>query len=582
MTSLERARWTFTWRNWITPRALLGAAIGLLLVIFVLGPLISILVRTLQSDENVWQQVLASRLSRNLFWLPLLNTLQIGLLVAVGTILVGGMLAWLVVLTDVPARRLIGALASVPFVLPGFATALAWLTVFRNGRLGGQAGLLVSLGLSVPDWLAWGFVPIVLILISHYYSLCYLLIAAALASVNADLLEAAEMTGASRFKVITGITLPITLPAIVAAGLLTFAEGVSNFSVPALLGLPVRYHTLSTRLYGMIQTGQQGRGYVLAILLIVVAGALLWAGNRIVSGRRSYATITGKGGRRKRITLGVWRWPMCLLALTLCTLTTIIPLLVLIASSLSMQRGSLLGSWTTHFWIGLSNPAIAQGQAGILRDPLFFRAATTTILLGLAVAIVATILGLLIGYLSAHLRTGLSSVIRQLSFLPLLIPGIALGAAFITQFGAPIGPLPALYGTFALLVIAGSVANLPYAAQSGQAAMAQVSADLEESAVMARASLSRRLWGIFLPLTIRGLSAGFVLVFVKMVRDLSLVILLFTPATPLLSVSAFRYAAEGFMQFANAVTVVIALISIGATLIAQRLQRRAQPWLQDA
>jgi iron(III) transport system permease protein len=162
-----------------------------------------------------------------------------------------------------------------------------------------------------------------------------------------------------------------------------------------------------------------------------------------------------------------------------------------------------------------------------------------------------------------------------------LIPGIAFGAAYIALFGSPIGPFPALYGTFALLALAGTVYTLPFAVQSGRSAMAQVAGDLEDSARMAGAGFARRLVAIFVPLTLRGLTAGAVLVFVKMVRDLSLVVLLFTPTTPILSVVAYRYASEGFLQFANALTVVITAISLAATLLAQRLQGASQPWAKE-
>ena len=109
--------------------------------------------------------------------------------------------------------------------------------------------------------------------------------------------------------------------------------------------------------------------------------------------------------------------------------------------------------------------------------------------------------------------------------------------------------------------------------------VSQVGGELEDSARMTGASFTRRLWAIFLPLTARGVIAGGLLVFVKILRDLSLVVLLFTPATPVLSVVAFRYASEGFLQFANAITVIILAISVLATVIAQRLQHRAQPWM---
>lgn len=130
----------------------------------------------------------------------------------------------------------------------------------------------------------------------HYFSLAFTIIAAALATVNSDLVEAAQIAGASRRRTLFGIVLPVTMPALVAAGSLTFAGAVSNFAAPALLGLPVRMQTLATRMYGMIEVGQVERGYVIGVLLVVVSAVFLWLGNRAISGRRSYATITGKGG----------------------------------------------------------------------------------------------------------------------------------------------------------------------------------------------------------------------------------------------------------------------------------------------
>jgi iron(III) transport system permease protein len=156
--------------------------------------------------------------------------------------------------------------------------------------------------------------------------------------------------------------------------------------------------------------------------------------------------------------------------------------------------------------------------------------------------------------------------------VPFLIPGVAFGAAFIAQFGAPIGPLPSLYGTFGILVLAGIAGSVPFAFQTSRAALGQVSNELEEAATVAGARGPRRLGRILLPLASRGVIGGGVLVFVTMVRDLSLVVLLVTPATPLLSTMTFRYASEGFTQHANAITLVIAVISVIATLLARRLQ----------
>ncbi|MCC6305656.1 MAG: iron ABC transporter permease [Rhodobacteraceae bacterium] len=548
--------------------------------VLVVGPLARILLVTLTpSGLGAWADVLASRLSRNLWWLPLANTLILGLGVSAGCLLLGGFTAWLVVLTDAPGRRILGLLHTLPFMIPSFAAALAWGTLFRNARLGGSAGYFEANGLAVPDWLAWGIVPVLIVLVAHYYSLAFTIIAAALSSVGADLVEAAQMTGARRPRILFGIILPVVTPALVSAASLTLAGAVANFAAPALLGLPVRMQTLSTRIFGMIEIGQVERGFVLALLLIGVSGIFLFLSDRLVSGRRAFVTVTGKGGRTRRFPLGRWRWPLLAVGLALGILTTVMPVLVLAASSLAPQAGALFSNWTTHFWLGEGGGQMAQGQAGILRNPVLIEALWNTLKLGVVVALIAMVLGLALAHtITRRKGTVLANVLSQLAFLPLLVPSIAFAAAYIALFGRPIGPLPSLYGSFALLVIAAAAHNLPYAVQAGRSVLGQIAGDLEESARLAGAGALRRMWAIVIPLAIRGLLAGAILVFVKMVRDLSLVVLLSTVATPVLSMVAYRYASEGFTQFANAITVLILVICLAASLVAQMLQARVQRW----
>ncbi|MBA8905798.1 ABC transporter permease [Aminobacter ciceronei] len=256
--------------------------------ILVIAPLVKIVLSTLTIEGlDAWQAVLASKMSENLWWRPLLNTVLLGIGVATGCLLMGGFLAWLVVLTDVPAPRTLGLLATLPFMIPSFAAALAWGALFRNSRLGGSVGFFEANGYIVPDWLAWGLLPTLIVLIAHYYSLAFTVISAALSSIGADLVEAAQVAGAKRSRIFFGIILPVVTPALIAAASLTFAGAVSNFAAPALLGLPVRMQTLSTRLFGMIETGQTERGFVIALLLIVVSASFLWLGERLVAGRKN-------------------------------------------------------------------------------------------------------------------------------------------------------------------------------------------------------------------------------------------------------------------------------------------------------
>ncbi|PRY65452.1 iron(III) transport system permease protein [Glaciihabitans tibetensis] len=562
------------------PTTWLAVAVLAVLVVLVALPLQGLVAATLRPDAiGSWTDVLASPLSANLFWEPLRNSLVVGLATGLIASLLGAFLAWVVVMSDVPGRRVIGVLATIPFALPSFAIALAWESVFRNERLGGNPGVLASLGIAVPDILSWGMVPITLTLVAHYYSLSFVVVAAALSNVGGDLLAAAELTGASRMRIAGRIALPVVAPAILSGFLLAFAEGVSNFAVPALLGLPVRFQTLSTRLYGSISTGDTERGYVLSILLVVIAALVLWVGNRFTAGK-SFATITGKSSRPRRANTGPWKWVLFALSVALVTATTIVPGIVLAVSTVLRRTNSFEAGLTLHYWIGESDPSIAQGMRGVLRDPIALDALVSTVALGFAVALGATLVGLVGAYVVGRLKRArvVGGSISLLSYVPFLIPGIAFGAAFIAQFGAPIGPLPSLYGTFAILVIAGIAASLPFAFQTSRSALGQVSGDLEEAAVIAGAGTARRLRRIVFPLASRGIVSGGILVFVTMVRDLSLVVLLVTPATPLLSVMTYRYASEGFTQSANAITLVIAIVSVAATLLARRLQGAGQPW----
>ncbi|RMF05031.1 MAG: iron ABC transporter permease, partial [Chloroflexi bacterium] len=458
----------------------MSLALLIILGLFVALPLAQLLITSLADGGlQVWQDVLFGRIAPNLLWKPLGNTLAVGTFVAVGVVALGGYIAWLVVRTNLPGRVFIGILASLPYTVPGFAYALAWETVFRNDRLGGQVGFLQNMGLDIPNWLAWGIVPVSLTLLAHYYTLGFLLISAALATINVELDEAARMTGAGRFRILKDITFVLITPALISAALLGFANAVSNFAAPAVLGLPVRFETLSTRIFGLVRIGQVERAYVLTVVLIIVAALILWGNSRIGKGR-SYTTLTGKGGRYKPQELGAWRWPLFASALLITLFTTIVPLLVLFGSSFSRKTGNFSGGFTTHFWLGYSDPSIAQGQPGVLHNPQILNAAFNTVWLGLAVALFASVIGILIGYVLVRNKGGrFNSLIDSLSYLPYFIPGIAFGAIYVVQFGRSIGPFPALYGTLTLLILAAVFRNLPFTSQAGQTAIKQISNELE-------------------------------------------------------------------------------------------------------
>ena len=551
------------------------------LIIFVVLPLLRLIISTFQNDglQN-WVTVFSSKVSKNLFWIPFRNTLIIGLIVSFAAVVLGGFMAWLVVMTDVPCRGFLGTLATFPYMLPGFAISLAWASLFRNQRLGGISGFLYNWGIAIPDWLAWGVIPIIITMTFHYYSLAYNLVGASMASINSELVEAADMTGARRFQVLREIILPVVSPALSSSLLLIFGTSIANFASPAVLGMPVKYYTLSTRLYGTIRTGQTERGYIIALMMIITASALLITNEKLKKSRASFATLTGKGSRQKRQSLGIWRWPLFVVAAAIVTITTIIPGLTLFLSSITRYTNSLRGGLTLHFWIGESVENIADGIPGLFRNPSILDATKNSLLLGLIGGVLAVLLGLAIGYVttkSPHRK--MRSIVSVICYIPMLIPSIAFGAIYILQFGRPYGPIPALYGTFTLLVLAGVSHTLPFASQAGRAALSQVSSELEEASVIVGAGLMKRLKDIYMPLVSGPLLSGAINVFVKLVRDLSLMIMLVSPTISLLSVQSFQYTSEGFTQLGNAITLVVSVISVTATVLVRHISNISQPWL---
>lgn len=521
-----------------------------------------------------WERVFNSPLTKNLLIKPLLHSLEIGASVAVLALVIGGGLAWLIVRTDMPFKKLIGALAVVPYVLPSYTLALAWIIVFKNQRIGGAMGLFQYLtGISPPDWLSYGYVPIVINLAIHYSPFAFLLISAALASIDSRLEESAELLGATRWLTVRRVTLPIVLPALLSAFILVFSRSIGIFGTPYFLGSPVRYFTLPTMIFTNIVSRTPSPAYILALVLILSSTFLIFLNQRFIGTRRSFVTISGKGFRSNLTRLGPWKTPAVIYAGGFILVGALLPLLLLFWQTLMRYPGNYsFANLTSLYWVGPSGTEFAEGEAGILRNWQIIGAAWNSVKLSVTVALITGVLGLLAGYAVVKGRgTFLSKTLEQLSFLPYLIPSIAFGAIYLSVFTHSWGPIPSLYGTFFLLVLVCTFKNLPFASRSGTSAMLQVGGELEEAASMAGSGWFRRFGRIILPLTLKGSMAGFILVFITTMRELSLIILLVTPKTRMLTTMTFRYLEQGYAQFANAITVLIAVLVLIGVWISRRV-----------
>ena len=227
-----------------------------------------------------------------------------------------------------------------------------------------------------------------------------------------------------------------------------------------------------------------------------------------------------------------------------------------------------LSNLTMHFWTGQSDPEIAMGEPGVLHNANILGAAWNTIELALFSAVIASLIGLIIAYIVVR-KDGnpLARMLDQIAFIPFLFPTIAFGAMYLTMFAEARGPIPALYGTFTLLVLISVVNRLPYSVKTGVTAVTQIGRELEEAAEVAGASWGRRFRKIIVPLASSGVVTGMMVSFVGVMRELSLIILLITPSTRVLMTVGFNYAEEGLTQLSNALVLIVAMITIAGELI---------------
>jgi iron(III) transport system permease protein len=523
-----------------------------------------------------WQRIFLSESSYAFLYKPLLNTLIVSTSLALLALTVGGLLAWLVVRTDLPYKKLISNFAIIPYIMPSWTLALAWIVLFKNPRLGGNQGVFQYLtGIAPPDWFSYGLIPITICLALHYFPFGFMLIGAALRNVDSQLEESAELLGATRGEILRRVVFPLVLPAMLSTFLLTFSKGLGTFGTPAFLGGPVREYLLSTVLYANLIGQRPGMGYLVALVMILFGGLVLYMNHKMLGARKSFVTISGKGGRSGLVGLGVWKYPAAGLVLVFLFAVTVIPFGALAIDTVMLRPGIYsLSNFSLHYWIGepSSTIGLGTGQWGILRNSAILGALWNSLRLGLIVALVCGVVGMLIGYTVVRTRgSALSRTLDQLSFAPYLMPSIAFGSIFLILFAVSRGPIPSLYGTFTLLVIACVVKYLPYSSRSGISAMMQIGPELEEAATMSGASWWYRIRRIILPLQKGAFFSALLLPFISAMRELSLIVLLVTPSNQLATSITLRFTERGWYPYTNGIVVLIVVTVLITTIISRKL-----------
>lgn len=521
----------------------------------------------------LWR-VFLSPVSGELFWRPLLNTLTVSACSVVLSLLLGGVFAWLLTRTDLFGRRWFSTALIVPYMLPTWAFALAWSTIFKNRTAGGQPGWLESIGFTPPDWLAYGGVPITIIFTLYFSPLVILLVGNALERLDSQLEDSARLLGASYGTVVRTILAPLLRPAIVSAATLILAKVLGEFGVTYILGMPTGFNVLATSLYQNILTRESGAAAVIAAAIIVIGLLSLWVDVHFLKEARRFVTIGGKGSMDRRRLLGRLRIPATALCGIAFVFSVIVPIGVLLLSTLMRRPADFsLDNFTLSYWFGrgLDTPGFTDGV--LVSSAVWSTAWNTFWIVGVA-AVSAGILGQLVGYVVVRSPSRvLATTLRQLTFLPYLVPGIAFAVAYLSLFAVPRGPIPALYGTAAILVLIYTAEQMPFTSRAGISSMMQLDPGLEEAAQVAGAGWWRRMVGVILPIQRHSLAIGVLLPFIAGVRSLSLVVILAVPGMDVLTTFAIKLVEFGHTQAANGVVLIVSAIAFGGTYAIQKTMK---------
>jgi iron(III) transport system permease protein len=485
------------------------------------------------------------------------NTVVLAFWTGLASVAVGAPLAWLTARTDVPARKLIRALVMASFVTPPFLGAFAWVMLagpnagLVNGvwrQLTGSADPLVNI---------FTMTGLVFVVTMYTFPYVYIMLANTLALIASDLEDAAAIHGAGRAMVALTVTLPLAAPAVVSGFILAVLQALALFGSPAILALPAGFHTITTQVWSFFQFPPKIEQAAAVSIPLLLATALLLLVQKRLLGRRGYASVGGKGGQRRTIALGVWRYPALAAVLLVMACTIFLPYGVLAKAAFSRAWAQPLG------W---SNLTLANVTFTLFEYSSTQAAILNTLELGVATATVGAVMVALLSYVTNRRLVVGHQIVGFLALAPVVIPGVVLAVALFIAYTRP--PF-VLYGTLAILFVAYLTKEMPVGYAQSDATFRGIPADLEEAGRILGAGRLRILRDVTAPLARSGLIAAWCFIFIGVIRELSASIILFTPDTKVMSVVIFDLKEEGQFGAIAVLGLVMLVLTFATVAIVQ-------------
>ncbi|MBQ1469048.1 MAG: iron ABC transporter permease [Solobacterium sp.] len=522
------------------------------LTLFILYPLAILLVDSFVSGEGFTLDVFKRVLAMPNFRKAITNTLKVGFLVGILSAAIGLLFAYVeeyVKLKTKVLENLFKVISLLPVVSPPFVLSLSMIMLF------GKAGIITRYLLGIYENNVYGFWGIAIVQTLTFFPVCYMMMKGLLKNIDPSLEEAARDMGASRFTVFTTVTLPLILPGLGNAFLVTFIESIADFANPMIIG--GSYDTLATSIYLQITGAYDKQGASAMAVVLLAITLMMFIVQKYYLEAKSTATLTGKASRQRMLITdkSVTRplTAFCLLVASFVVLMYIcVPL------------GALFKTWGYDFhltfkWFGL----VFTRYKG-------FKAFKDSFLLSFIASPITALLSMIISYLVVKRNFKAKGFIEAVSMLAMAVPGTVLGVGYIRGFSAGVfrtGFLQSLYGTGALLVIVFIVRSLPTGTRSGISALRQIDKSIEESAYDMGADSFKVFMTVTLPLIKDSFLSGLVTAFVRSITAISAIILLVTPKFLLITVQINEFAEKGSFGIACAFATILIMITYGAVTL---------------
>lgn len=542
---------------------ILGSAF-VLIGILVVFPFTLLFMNSFKSDGVFTLQNYATVFSASRNYTALLNSLKLGFLTSLFAVLMGAPLAWLVTRTNLPFAKLFKTLFILPYMIPPFVGAIAWSQLLnrRNGYV--NRWIMSLFGLDRYVFNVNTLSGLVWVMALYLYPFVFITVVGALERMDPTLEEAARTCGSKTLRIMKDITLPLVAPSIAGGALLVFASSIANFGIPALIGMQGRVFVLTTMIYSYMHSGGFN-GIAMAsslsvLLMGVSVGALLI--NNLYLKKKQYTLISGKSMRPTTLDLRAWKLPCLVLAAIVVFVTVILPFF-------SIALTSLLDAWGADItWenISLRNYRYILFEYKLTKDAL-----KNSLLLAISAATISMILGSLIAYISVKTKIRGRKALETVAQIPYTIPGTVVAIAMILAWSGRYGIN--LYNTFWILLVAYVAHYTAFAIRTTSASLEQIHSSLEEAARISGGSWLKSLRDIVIPLIRPGLVAGWFLIFMPALRELTMSILLWGPKTVTIGVAIFEMQEAGYVQISAAFATLLLIIVITGNLIVKWLTK---------